>query len=181
MDRAALYHNAIERRRAFRLPGYVTLTEAGCDGPWVSPIQISSGNLTGPMLISKDWFDAPSARAHRLVLLQSGYMPDMPFNVVIDRALDLAGLSRADIYITPVFKLLPPVRSHAIAAKDARASFEAVTRHELLGRRPIAAGGDAIRVLEHFGIPHIPTIHPSARGMDYETRATLLAQAFAQT
>ena len=115
------------------------------------------------------------------MLLQSGYMPDMPFNVVIDRALDLAGLSRADIYITPVFKLLPPVRSHAITAKDARASFEAVTRYELLGRRPIAAGGDAIRVLEHFGIPHIPTIHPSARGMDYETRATLLAQAFAQT
>ena len=181
MDRAALYHYAIERRRAFRLPGYVTLTEAGCDGPWVSPIQISSGNLTGPMLISKDWFDAPSARQHRLLLLQSGYMPDMPFNVVIDRALKLAGLCRADIYITPVFKLLPPKRSHAITAKDARASFEAVTRYELLGRRPIAAGGDAIRVLQHFAIPHIPTIHPSARGMDYDTRATLLAQAFAQT
>jgi len=181
MDRAALYHNAIERRRAFHLPGYVTLTEAGCDGPWVSPIQISSGNLTGPMLISKDWFDAPSAQTHRLLLLQSGYMPDMPFNVVIDRALDLAGLSRSDIYITPVFKLLPPKRSHAIRSEDARASFEAVTRYELLGRRPIAAGGDAIRVLQHFGIPHIPTIHPSARGMDYDTRATLLAQAFAQT
>ena len=181
MDRAALYHNAIERRRAFRLPGYVTLTEAGCDGPWVSPIQISSGNLTGPMLISKDWFDAPSAQTHRLLLLQSGYMPGMPFNVVVDRALELAGLSRSDIYITPVFKLLTLTRSHPIRAADARASFEAVTRYELLGRLPIAAGGDAIRVLRHFGIAHIPTIHPSARGMDYETRATLLARAFAQT
>jgi len=181
LDRAALYHNAIERRRAFHLPGYVSLTEAGFDGPWVSPIQITSGNLTGPMLISKDWFDAPSAFAHRPLLLQSGYLPDMPFNAVIDRMLALLGLSRADIYITPVFKLLTPTRSHPIRAADARASFDAVTQYELLGRRPIAAGGDAIRVLEHFGIPHIPTIHPSARGMDYETRATLLAQAFALT
>ena len=137
-----------------------------------------SGNLTGPMLITKDWFDAPSAVKNRKVLLERGYLPGIPFNAVLDKALSLIGLSRHDIYITPVFKLLPPKRSHSIRSADTRASFEAVTQHELLGRKPIAAGQDAIRTLEHFGIPHIPTVHPSARGLDYETRATLIAKAF---
>ena len=156
----------------------MTLAEIGFDGPWVSPIQIISGNLTGPMLITKDWFDAPSAIKNRQVLLEQGYLPGIPFNAVLDKALSLIGLTRSDIYITPVFKLLPPKRSHSIRNADTRASFQAVTQHELLGRKPIAAGQDAIMALKHFGIPHIPTVHPSARGLDYETRASLIAKAF---
>jgi len=177
LNRAETYRAAVTRRRAFSLPGYRTLAETGFDGDYVSPIQITSRNLEGPMLITKDWLDAPSAIANRPILQDLGYMPGIPFNQVIDRALALAGLNRGDIYITPVFKLLPPVRSHPIRPADARASFEAVTRFELMGRRPIAAGSDASRVLRHFGIAHLETIHPSARGMRYDERAGLIARA----
>lgn len=168
---------AIAARRAFRLPGYTTLVEAGFDGDYVSPIQISSGNPDGPILMSKDWLDAPSARAHRDRLTRAGYLPDIPFNRVLDRALALAGLTRGEIYIAPVFCLLPPTRSHPLPARDARASFDAVTRHEILGRRPIAAGKDAGRVLRYFGVAHIETCHPSARGLCFDARADRIAAA----
>ncbi|MHA6326223.1 uracil-DNA glycosylase family protein [Roseivivax sp. CAU 1753] len=181
MTRAEQYDEAVARRRRFALPGYRTLAETGFDGAYVSPIQITSGNLEGPMLITKDWLDAPSAIANRPVLAKTGYLPGIPFNQVIDRALALVGMRREDIYITPVFKLLPPVRSHPITSSEARASFEAVTRFELMGRRPIAAGSDAGRVLDHFGIDHIKTIHPSARGLAYRDRAAIIARSLAQT
>lgn len=176
-DRAAAFRDAIARRRAFRLPGYVTLAEAGFDGDYVSPIQLTSGNLEGPLLITKDWLDAPSARAHHAVLSRQGYLPATPFNQVLDRALALLGLARADIHVTPVFCLLVPRRSHPLPAQDARASFEAVVRHEILGRRPVACGSDAARVLRHFGVPHVATLHPSARGLSHAARAERIAEA----
>ena len=138
---------------------------------------MTSGNLTGPMLISKDWLDAPSARAHRAVLQEGGYLPGNPYNHVIDKVLALVGLARADIYITPVFALLTAKRSSVIPAKDRRASFEAVGQYELLGRRPIALGTDAASVLRWFGIDHIETIHPSARGLTFDDRARRIAKA----
>lgn len=174
-DPAAAYAQAIARRRAFRLPGYATLADCGFDGDYVSPIQLSSGALTGPMLISKDWLDAPSARANKQALLSQGYLPEMPFNRVLDCALEIAGLARSDIYIAPVFCLLTPSRSFALPARDAKASFEAVVQHEIMGRVPIAAGTDAARVLRAFGIQHIETIHPSARGHSFEQRAHRIA------
>ncbi|ETX29965.1 hypothetical protein [Roseivivax isoporae] len=176
-SRARAYRDAVARRRAFALPGYETLAEAGFDGDYVSPIQMSSGNLYGPMILSKDWLDAPSARAHRRRLALAGYLPETPFNRVLDRALALAGLTRADIYVAPVFCLLPPVRSHRLPLADARASFEAVTGFELMGRRPVAAGTDAQRVLRAAGVAHVPTIHPSARGLPFEDRAVRIARA----
>ena len=100
---AADYIKAIAARRAFRLPGYTTLAEAGFDGGYVSPIQITSGNLTGPMIMSKDWLDAPSARRHHAELSRHGYLPHIPFNRVIDRAFDLIGHTREDIYIAPIY------------------------------------------------------------------------------
>ena len=171
------FTDAIRRRRTFSLPGYRTLAEEGFDGDYVSPIQITSGNLTGPMLISKDWLDAPSARAHRAVLQEGGYLPGNPYNHVIDKVLALVGLARADIYITPVFALLTAKRSSVIPAKDRRASFEAVGQYELLGRRPIALGTDAASVLRLLGIDHIETIHPSARGLTFDDRARRIAKA----
>ena len=177
MDRAASLREAVERRRAFRLPGYVTYAEAGFEGDWVCPIQITSGHARGPVLVTKDWLDAPSAAANSAVLRRLGYLPGIPFNAVLDRALARAGLARSDIYITPVFKLMPPARSHPIPPRDIRASFEAVTRWELTGRRPVAAGTDAIRALAAAGIDHIPVRHPSARGQDFDTRAAALAAA----
>lgn len=171
------FASAITARRAFFLPGYTTLAEAGFDGEYVSPIQLTSGNPDGPMLMSKDWLDAPSARKHHAQLSRTGYLPNIPFNKVIDRALALLGLTRADIYIAPIFCLLPPQRSHPIPAAHARASFDAVTRHELNGRRPVAAGTDATRTLRHFGVPHISTCHPSARGLSFDARAEQIAEA----
>ncbi|WP_375259087.1 hypothetical protein [Citreimonas sp.] len=171
------YRRAIAARRAFSLPGYVTLAQAGFDGDYVSPIQIEAGNLTGPMLISKDWLDAPSARANRAELERRGTLPGIVYNRVIDRVLALLGLSRSDIYITPVFHLLVPRRSSPIPAAHARACFDAVGRHELLGRRPVALGHDAARVLQHFAIPHVATIHPSRRGLGLEARAARIAHA----
>ncbi|KNG94393.1 hypothetical protein ATO11_09380 [Pseudaestuariivita atlantica] len=171
---------AIAARRAFRLPGYTTLAEAGFDGDYVTPIEQSSGNPTGPLLMSKDWFDAPSATAHRATLRIKGYLPHIPFNRVLDKALALVGLSRADIFVCPVFCLLPPQRSHPIPNRDLRASFDAVTRHVLLGRRPVAAGTDAARTLGHFGIDHVETCHPSARGLTFDARAQKIATALKQ-
>ncbi|SFE29848.1 hypothetical protein [Roseivivax sediminis] len=176
-DRRALYAAAVARRRAFRLPGYTTLAEAGFDGDYVSPIQMTSGNLSGPMLMSKDWLDAPSARRFRTALAATGYLPQTPFNRVIDRVLALLGLTRSDIYIAPVFCLLPPRRSHPLPAAAARASFDAVTGHELMGRRPVAAGTDAARALRAAGVEHVETIHPSARGLDFDARAARIARA----
>ncbi|MEM9438518.1 MAG: hypothetical protein AAGA15_15935 [Pseudomonadota bacterium] len=169
--------SAITARRAFQLPGYTTLAEAGFDGDYVSPIQLTSGNPDGPMIMSKDWLDAPSAIANRAKLSRTGYLPHIPFNRVIDKALALLGLTRADIYIAPIFCLLPPRRSHALPAAHARASFEAVTRLELNGRRPVAAGHDSARVLRHFNVPHIATCHPSARGLSFDARAEQIAEA----
>ncbi|MEQ5871194.1 hypothetical protein J4E08_14980 [Sagittula sp. NFXS13] len=171
------YIDAIRRRRALSLPGYRTLAEEGFDGDYVSPIQMTSGNLSGPMIISKDWLDAPSANANRAILTQQGYLPGNPYNRVIDKVLDLVGLTRADIYITPVFALLTATRSSVIPMKDKRASFEAVGQYELMGRRPIACGTDAASVLRGFGIDHIETIHPSARGLTFDDRAARIAKA----
>ena len=177
MTRQAAYQSAIARRRGFRLPGYRTLADAGMDGNWVSPIQITSGNLTGPMFISKDWLDYPSTLKHRDVLRQTGHLPDNPFNKVMDKVLARAGLTRADIYITPVFHLLTASQSSVIPPADARASFEAVVQHELMGRRPIALGTDAARVLHHFGIAHIRTLHPSARTGSFDEKADQISEA----
>ena len=177
MDRAALYRAVIAKRRAFHLRGYVSYAQAGFDGAYVCPIHLTSGNLSGVVLMTKDWLDAPSAARHAKRLAVQGYLAEIPFNRVLDRALSLSGLRRADIYITPVFKLLPPQRSHAIPVRDIKASFEAVSRHEIMGRPVIAAGKAAITALQASGHIHIPTAHPSARGKDFETRARQLAAA----
>lgn len=173
----ALYARAVAARRAFRVPGYPTLAEEGFDGDYVSPIQMTSGALSGPLLISKDWLDAPSARAHRAELSRTGYLSGNPFNRVIDKVLARLNLRRADIYITPVFHALTPARSSPIPAALARASFNAVGRHELLGRRPVALGTDAARVLRHFGIEHVPAPHPSARIGSHDDKARAIARA----
>ncbi|PVA09352.1 hypothetical protein DC366_14630 [Pelagivirga sediminicola] len=173
------YSRAIAARRAFRLPGYPTLADLGFDGDYVSPIQIACGNLTGPLLISKDWLDAPSATTHRDHLQHHGHLASNPFIRVIDKALARLNLTRADIYITPVFHLLTPKRSSTIPAAHARASFDAIGRLELMGRRPVALGTDAASVLTHFGVDHTAAPHPSARIGSYDARAALIAKAIA--
>ncbi|WP_083195053.1 hypothetical protein [Pararhodobacter sp. CCB-MM2] len=177
MDRTAAYREAIERRRQFQLAPFRTLNDAGLDGDYVSPIQIASGNLNGPMLIAKDWFDFPSAVANRELLSQLGYMPNIKFNNVLDLALNYSAYERQSVYLTQVFHLLPPTRSYSFKVADLRNSFEAVTKYELFGRRPVALGSDASAILTSFGIPHEAAPHPSSRKGTNAERARAISEA----
>lgn len=159
----------IAKRRAFCLPGsgYCTLGDVGMDGEYISPLQISSGSLTGPVLLAYHWLDAPSARAHQAVLRKCGYLPGILFNRVVDHALALCGKARADVYMTQTFHLLPPKgRSSYVPNRHLDASFKAITRHELEGRKVVALGVTAAGTCRRNGIePDRVVDHPCARGL----------------
>jgi hypothetical protein len=122
----------------------------GFDGNWVTPYQKASCSPDGPVPVAYNWLDAPSVETHRAVLEEYGFLPGIVFNNVLDEALAICGIDRRGLYITQAFHLLPSTRSGSIAARDIDKSFDAVTRHELVGRRVIAevlppspAGGTA--------------------------------------
>lgn len=165
----------IERRRAFKLEGYVSLGDLGFDGDWVTPYQIGSCSPTGPALVAYHWLDVPSFLKHESILRDLGYLPGIPFNKVLDMALELAGLTRADIYVTQAFHLLPATRSQRIPTAHLRASFDAITRYELSGRKIVALGTDASRACRE--LDHVKVSHPSARGLTYTAKAEELAAA----
>lgn len=169
------YDQIVARRRDLTIQGYMTLADLGFDGPWVTPYQIISRAPDGPVLVAYHWLDAPSVRKHRDVLASLGYLPDMPFNRVIEHALRLAGMRREQLYVTQAFHLLPATRSARIAAQDMDASFDAVTRHELPGRRVIALGRAASDACRRHGINHVAARHPSARGCTRVDKAKALA------
>ena len=171
------YRINIARRRALEIPGYLTLADAGFDGEWVTPYQISSCSPTGTALVAYNWFDAPSAVANEAVLKRLGYMPGIPFNAVLDRALRLVKLSRGDLYLTQAFHLLPASRSQSIAQQDIDTSFDAVTRHELEGRRVLALGTAAAAACRRHGVLAREVCHPSARGLTYDDKAKEIAAA----
>ncbi|MFD1341017.1 hypothetical protein [Litorisediminicola beolgyonensis] len=164
-------------RRAFAPEGYATLADIGLDLPLVSPYQRSCGNPRGPVLISYNFLDAPTARAHRARLAQDGYLPEMLFNRVFDTALAEAGLTRADLYLTHAFHALPPTRSHAVPQRLVEDSFDAITRHEIGDRPVIALGRAAAACCRRFGIAHGEVPHPSARGLTADTKARAIAGA----
>lgn len=167
----------IEMRRSFTRPGYATYADVGVDGDYVSPYHLTCGNPAGPVLISYNWLDAPSARTHRATLRQMGYLPQMLFNRVLDRALQIARLTRDAIYLTHAFHLLPASRSAAIPQRDIEASFDAITRHEIAGRPVIALGNAAARACNRFAIPCRSLTHPSARGRSMRAKAAEIATA----
>lgn len=179
MSFQSLYEANIRRRRSFRLPGYATLQDVGLDGPYVTPLQIISRSEQGPVLVAKDWFDAPSALLHREELREYGYKRGIPFNNVLDRALLKARLTRGDIYLTQAFHLLPQVRSASTPLAHYDASFDHVTRHELIDRRVVALGGDAARMCKRHGVQCVETVHPSSRVGSYDARAAIIAGAIA--
>jgi hypothetical protein len=159
------------------LPGYTSLSEVGLDGEYVSPLQIVSRSFSVPVLIAYNWFDAPSAIQNRTVLQELGYMPGIPFNVVLDKALSLCGLKRSELYMTQAFHLLPGVRSGRIPFRDVEMSFDTITRYEIAGRAVVALGTDAARVCRRFSIDHVEVPHPSARTGSYEHKAAVIAAA----
>jgi hypothetical protein len=175
------YQQIVERRRALRIGNYATLADVDFDVEWVTPYQISSRSATGPVLIAYNWFDVPSVDANREILKRLGYMPDILFNKVIDNALQIASMNRSDIYVTQAFHLLPTKRSEKISASDVDISFDAVTRHELAGRRVISLGGSADRACCRHGIKHVAVAHPSARGRTIRAKAQCLAEAIVDT
>ncbi len=167
----------IARRRQFAIPGYKTLTDVGFDGEWVTPIQKKSHSATGPVLVAHYWLDAPSVEPNRRVLEKLGYLPDIPFNQVLDRALDQVGLKRRDIYITQTFHLLPDELSPPFPSKHIDKSFDRITRHEVDGRTVIALGTVAADACRRAGIKAIDCISPSRPGKSHEYKARELAHA----
>lgn len=165
----------IARRRAFAIPGYKTLADVGFDGEWVTPYQKISKSRTGPVLVAKDWLDAPSVDENRDTLWQLGYLPGIRFNQVMDLALEWAELTRKCIYVTQAFHLLTQERSQQIPRRDIYKSFDSITRYEVEGRTVIALGGDAQAACRRFKVDHIECIHPSARQSPDENAQELAA------
>lgn len=173
---ASTLARCIAARRAFARAGYVSYAQAGFDGNYVTPYHMTCGNPAGPVLISYNWIDAPSAARHKDTLKKLGYLPSMLFNRVLDRALELARLSRADIYLTHAFHLLPATRSAVIPARDVEASFDAITRKEVANRQVTALGRAAAAMCRRFAIPHVAVPHPSARGLTLDGKARDIAR-----
>ncbi len=107
-----------------------------------------------------------------------GYLPEITFNKVVDEALRICSLSRSEVYMTQAFHLLPASRSAAVPARDVDASFAAVTRFEIAGRRVIALGYAAAQACQRGAVMPVATVmHPSARGLSINAKAVVLAQA----
>ena len=156
----------IARRRRFVIAGYETLADVGFDGDWVTPLQMTSNSETGPVLVALHWLDAASARKpeNQTVLREKGYLPDIPFNLVLSCGLEQAGLTRKDVYLTQAFHLLPRKdRSKYIPRRDIDNSFKEITRFEVENRSVIALGSCAQGSCRRAGVPHIKCVHPSAR------------------
>lgn len=141
----------------------MTLAHVGFDGDWVSPIQKTSNHMTGPVLVAKRWLDAASVNRHRAILERLGYLPEIRFNRALDRTLTSVGLTRGNIYITQACHFLPREdRRQRVPRALMHRSIEAVTRHEVEGRRVIALGGDAQAALKRAGIEYLACPHPSS-------------------
>ena len=171
------YAELIERRRNLRLPSYKTLTDVGFDGDWITPYQMASRSSDGPVFVALHWLDEPSISLHRDTLREHGYLPDLRFNKVLDIALADRRLDRSDIYMTQTFHLIPQGRSEQISSAAIDTSFEAITRHELQGRKVIALGKAAERACHRNGIGHIAVCHPSRRGASNQVNAAELIAA----
>ena len=171
------YDQLVSRRREFCIPGYVTLAEVGFDWPLITPYQKAARSDSGPVLIGLHWIGAGSIEPNRAELEACGYLPKMGFNRVLNIALYKAGMVRKNLYITQAFHLLPHRRSENIPMPYVDASFDAITRHELIGRRVIALGNDAADACLRHGIKFIRVPHPAARGLTYEEKGRRLGQA----
>lgn len=177
------YDQIVTCRRAFRIPGYVTLAEVGFDWPLVTPYQKASCSKTGPVLVALHWIDAASVEARRAVLEENGFLPGMGFNQVLDIALKLSGMTRADLYVTQAFHLLPQhQRSEVIPMRHVHASFDAITKHEIIGRQVIALGNTAASACRKHGVPLTNVFHPSARGpgLTHAEKGRILAEVLVE-
>ena len=187
------FKSNIERRRKFSLPGYKSLAEVcngDFDGEFVTPLQIEAQSATGICLVSHYWFNVQSLEKcasdseKYQILKERGYRASMDFNRIMDAALKKVDLCRADTYMTQVFHLLP--LKGGPNKEDICPSFEAVTQHEIRGRKVVALGDRAKRACERalreFGANFFEsfesTYSPGYRyqkGKDEDERATDIA------
>ena len=156
-----------------------TLREAGWHRDWVTPIQQSSHDPCGPVVMGTHWSDVTSAEKRRArIKWYGGYDPRKRFNRVLDLALWKANLSRRDVYVTQACHLLPRNDRHQNVPEALwRESYEAVTRHEIRGRPVIALGEVARLVCENYGLLHRSLPHPSARRSTDEAKARDISTA----
>jgi hypothetical protein len=159
---------------------YFTLADVGFDGPWVTPYQKKSRSWDGPALVALHWLDASSIELKRSILNELGYLPGICFNEVLDMGLKARSLTREAIYVTQAFQLIPRTRSERIPPAVIDRSFDAVTRHELVGRRVLALGIDAASACQRHGVQCVETCHPSRRGKTYAQKAEEIAGALAK-
>ena len=175
------YDEIIAKRRALRIDGYKTLADIGFDGNWVTPYQKTSRSMIGPVFVALHWIGSDSiAKANHATLHEYGYLPKIRFNKVLSCALEQRRLTRADVYVTQAFHLIPCGMSEQVPAKHIRRSFEEVTRHELVGRAVIALGRAAADACSDAGATFVECCHPSRRGRDNEANAAEIAAALAR-
>ena len=175
--------NIIDRRRRLQVPDefqkeWVTVTEVGFEGDWVSPIQKISNHKTGPVLVGKHWIDEQSAKQYRPILERLGYLPGIPFNCGLDLSLECAGLTRKDIYITQACHFLPrgKERRKRVPSKLMECSVKEVTQYEVEGRRVIALGREAQAALDRARVRY-EEYHPHPSSWRDPSRCEALALA----
>jgi len=179
------YREIVKRRRALD-PGqhadkFGTLQDAGWDCEWVAPIQQTSHDPTGPVVMGSHQLDIVTARQPYALQMREwygGYMPDRRFNRVLDLALWKAGLHRRDVYVTQACHLLPRANARQFVPEELwQMSYDEVTKYELRGRPVIALGEPAKLLCEHYKIRHRPFDHPGGRGSSFDAQATAIAAA----
>lgn len=141
------------------------LRDAGWGEHWISPIQETSHDPTGPVVMGSHWLDVEGAEERRAdVEHYGGYLPDMPFNRVLDLALWHARLTRRDIYITQACHLMPLGDGNGPQARVPprlwRPSFDRVTRYEIGDRPVLALGAYAQEVCRRNDVRYLPFPHP---------------------
>ncbi|MEI9419322.1 hypothetical protein [Mesorhizobium sp. Cs1321R2N1] len=179
----AQYRRAIQARRALAVEdcsaaasGHMrTLSEAGWDGNYVVPNQRVSRSLSGPVILLNNWFGWQEldllSPARMTIVRKLGYLPDIPTNRWLDRALEIVGTTRQEIYITQVCVFLPPTTmGSSIVSEVYRTSIDRVLRHELGGRTPVALGGAAQKACRLSGIDYVGAQHPSYQGGERRAR-----------
>ncbi len=185
---AESYQLAIEARKELRVSdcpaamanNMKSLSDIGWDGEYVVPNQLSSSSFGGPVLVLNNWsgwlgFEGLEP-TEETELRRLGYTPEAPTNRWINRALQIVGLTRQDIYITQACVLLPQEHTGSvIPAPVYKESINRVLKIELAGRTPIALGTPAQRACSNNNINFIGTYHPSYQGG--ERRAQEIAAA----
>lgn len=171
MDNKLTYAAIVKNRQELttRDERYATLGEAGLDGFWVSPPQMTSRSRSGPVFVAYNFLDFERAiKRQQCILYAGGYLPCAQFNLKLDDVLKRAGITRSDIYITQALHFLPKENSPRDPPRDLlRRSFCKVTWHELRDRRVIAFGKWAKKMccewksdFELLGcFPHISSPH----------------------